>query len=159
MLQVSELEEQLKVVSLQRKKAEKATAAVLSILEDHAVDDVSEEFSSGCDEETILSDSKDAQNKKEGGEISSSAKEKEDDVDTFSSSGIASSPSTARSLSWKSGKSSSHSLERRKYTDSNRRRSSNFSSTDISSSKRGGKSCRRIRRRDTRLLHLEFYFI
>ncbi|KAM3282870.1 mucin-17 [Capsicum chacoense] len=147
---VSELEEQLKVVSLQRKKAEKATAAVLSILENHAVDDVSEEFSSGSDQETILSDSKDAQNKKEGGEISSSAKEKEDDVDTFSSSGIASSPSTARSLSWKSGKSSSHSLERRKYTDSNRRRSSNFSSTDISSSKRGGKSCRRIRRRDTR---------
>ncbi|XP_049379577.1 uncharacterized protein LOC125844328 [Solanum stenotomum] len=145
---VSELEEQLKVVSLQRKKAEKATAAVLSILEDHAIDDVSEEFSSGSDKETILSDQKDAENKT-GGDISSSAKEKEDDVDTLSSSGTVSSSSTARSLSWKSGK-SAHSLDRRKYTDSNRRRYSNFSSTDISSPKRVGNSCRRIRRRDTR---------
>ncbi|XP_060184367.1 uncharacterized protein LOC132614039 [Lycium barbarum] len=134
---VSELEEQLKVASLQRKKAEKATAAVLSILENHAIDDLSEEFSSGSDRETILSDSKDAENKTEGGEISSSSE-------------IASSPSTARSLSWKSGKGSSHSLDRRKYTDSNRRRRSNFASTGISSSKRAGKSCRQIRRRDTR---------
>ncbi|KAK4367134.1 hypothetical protein RND71_015014 [Anisodus tanguticus] len=147
---VSELEEQLKVVSLQRKKAEKATAAVLSILENHAIDDVSEEFSSGSDKETILSDSKDAENKTERGEISASAKEKEDDADTFSSSEIASSPSTARSLSWKSGKGSSHSLDRRKYTDSNRRRCSKFASTCISSPKRGAKSCRRIRLRDTR---------
>ncbi|XP_015056712.1 uncharacterized protein LOC107003001 [Solanum pennellii] len=145
---VSELEEQLKVVSLQRKRAEKATTAVLSILEDHAIDDVLEEFSSGSDKETILSDQKDAGNKT-GGDISSSAKEKEDDVDTMSSSGTVSSSSTARSLSWKSGK-SSHSLDRRKYTDSNRRRYSNFSSTDISSPKRVGNSCRRIRRRDTR---------
>ncbi|KAH0775776.1 hypothetical protein KY290_007187 [Solanum tuberosum] len=145
---VSELEEQLKVVSLQRKKAEKATAAVLSILENHSIDDVSEEFSSGSDKETILSDQKDAENKT-GGDISSSVKEKEDDVDTLSSSGTVSSSSTARSLSWKSGK-SSHSLDRRKYTDSNRRRYSNFSSTDISSPKRVGNSCRRIRRRDTR---------
>ncbi|MCD7457118.1 hypothetical protein HAX54_034251 [Datura stramonium] len=147
---VSELEEQLKIVYLQRKKAEKATAAVLSILENHAIDDVSEEFSSGSDQETILSDSKDAENKTEGGEISSSAKEKEDDADTISSSEIAYSPSTARSLSWKSGKGSLNSLDRRKYADSNRRRSSNFSSTGISSPKRAGKSCRRIRRRDTR---------
>ncbi|KAK6775289.1 hypothetical protein RDI58_026290 [Solanum bulbocastanum] len=145
---VSELEEQLKVVSLQRKKAEKATAAVLSILEDHAIDDVSEEFSSGSDKETILSDQKDAENKT-GGDISSSEKEKEDDVDTLSSLGTVSSSSTARSLSWKSGK-SSHSLDRRKYTDSNRRRYSNFSSTGISSPKWVGNSCRRIRRRDTR---------
>ncbi|KAJ8551441.1 hypothetical protein K7X08_021456 [Anisodus acutangulus] len=147
---VSELEEQLKVVSLQRKKAEKATAAVLSILENHAVDDVSEEFSSGSDQETILSDSKVSENKTDRGEISSSAKEKEDDADTFSSSEIASSPSTARSLSWKSDKGSLHSLDRRKYTDSNRRRCSKFTSTGISSPKRGAKSCRRIRRRDTR---------
>ncbi|CAN4126468.1 unnamed protein product [Withania somnifera] len=145
---VSELEEQLKVVSMQRKKAEKATEAVLSILESH--DNVSEEFSSGSDQETILSDSKDAEKKTEGGEISSTAKEKEDDADTISSSEIAYSPSTVRSLSWKSGKSSSHSLERRKYTDSNRRRCSNFSSIDISSPKWAGKSYRRIRRRDTR---------
>ncbi|XP_055830761.1 uncharacterized protein LOC129899762 [Solanum dulcamara] len=141
---VSELEEQLKVVSLQRKKAEKATAAVLSILENHAIDDVSEEFSSGSDQETILSE-----NKTEGGEIFSSAKEKEDDADTFSSSEIASSSSTIRSLSWKSGKGSLHSFDRRNYTDSNRRRC-NFSLTDISSPKRAGKSCRRVRRRDAR---------
>ncbi|CAN4114321.1 unnamed protein product [Withania somnifera] len=145
---VSELEEQLKVVSLQRKKAEKATAAVLSILENH--DNFSEEFSSGSDQGAILTDSKDAENKTEGGETSSSAKEKEDDVDTLSSSEIAYSPSTARSLSWKGGEGSSHYLERRKYTDSNRRRCSNFSSTGISSPKRAGKSCRRIRRRATR---------
>ncbi|KAL3353300.1 hypothetical protein AABB24_018167 [Solanum stoloniferum] len=145
---ILELKEQLKVVSLQRKKAEKATAAVLSILENHSIDDVSEEFSSGSDKETILSHQKDAENKT-GGDISSSVKEKEDGVDTLSSLGTVSSSSTARSLSWKSGK-SSHSLDRRKYTDSNRRRYSNFSSTGISSPKRVGNSCRRIRRRDTR---------
>ncbi|XP_009604941.1 flocculation protein FLO11-like [Nicotiana tomentosiformis] len=147
---VSELEEQLKAVSLQRKKAEKATAAVLSILENHGINDASEEFSSGSDQETSLSDSKDAENKREGREISLSVKEKEDDADTFSSSEITSSPSTARSLSWKSDKGSSHYLDRRKYTGSNRRRCNFAPSTGISSSKRVGKSCRRIRRRDTR---------
>ena len=156
---VSELEEQLKAVSLQRKKAEKATAAVLSILENHGINDASEEFSSGSDQETSLSDSKDAENKREGRKISSSVKEEEDDADTFSSSEISSSPSTARSLSWKSDKGSSRYLDRRKYTGSNRRRCNFAPSTGISSSKRVGKSCRRIRRRDTRSLHLELHVI
>ncbi|XP_009761283.1 uncharacterized protein LOC107817128 [Nicotiana tabacum] len=147
---VSELEEQLKAVSVQRKKAEKATAAVLSILENHGINDASGEFSSGSDQETSLSDSKDAENKREGRKISSSVKEEEDDADTFSSSEISSSPSTARSLSWKSDKGSSRYLDRRKYTGSNRRRCNFAPSTGISSSKRVGKSCRRIRRRDTR---------
>ncbi|XP_019238016.1 PREDICTED: uncharacterized protein LOC109218139 isoform X2 [Nicotiana attenuata] len=151
---VLELEEQLKIVSLQRKKAEKATAAVLSILENNGRSDASEEFDSGSDQEAIFSDSKcaeSADNRDGRKPTSSNVKEKENDADTFSSSEIVSSPSTGRSLSWKSG--NNHSLQffdRKKYSDSSWRRSSSFASTGSSSPRHSGKSCRRIRRSNTR---------
>ncbi|XP_009766592.1 uncharacterized protein [Nicotiana sylvestris] len=151
---VLELEEQLKIVSLQRKKAEKATAAVLSILENNGRSDASEEFDSGSDQEAIFSDSKcaeSADNRDERKPTSSNVKEKENDADTFSSSEIVSSPSTGRSLSWKSGNNHSlQSFDRKKYSDSAWRRSSSFASTGSSSPRRSGKSCRRIRRSNTR---------
>lgn len=149
-----ELEEQLKIVSLQRKKAEKATAAVLSILENNGRSDASEEFDSGSDQEAIFADSKcaeSADNRDERKPTSSNVKEKENDADTFSSSEIVSSPSTGRSLSWKSGNNHSlQSFDRKKYSDSAWRRSSSFASTGSSSPRRSGKSCRRIRRSNTR---------
>ncbi|KAH0676839.1 hypothetical protein KY285_024640 [Solanum tuberosum] len=149
---VLELEDQLKIVSLQRKKAEKATAAVLSILENEGISDASEEFDSGSDQEAIFSNCKDADstdNINERNPNPSNVKERENDAD-ISSSEIISSPSTGRSLSWKSGKHSLPSFERNRYTDSAWRRSGSFASTGSSSPKRAGKSCRRIRRSNTK---------
>ncbi|XP_060212516.1 uncharacterized protein LOC132640099 [Lycium barbarum] len=137
---VLELEEQLKIVSLQRKKAEKATAAVLSILENQGISDASQEFNSGSDQEAESAD-----NRNERNPTSSNLKEKENDAD-ISSSDIVSSPSTGRSLSWKSGKS----FDRKKYTDSVWRRSSSFRSPGTNSPKQAGKSCRRVRRSNTK---------
>ncbi|KAK6131857.1 hypothetical protein DH2020_034397 [Rehmannia glutinosa] len=119
---VAELEEQLKFVSLQRKKAEKATANVLAILENHGISDVSEEFDSCSDQEESPHD--------------------------FKARNVESSPSTGRSLSWRSSKDSQHALEKKNYMDSVRRRAS-FGSNSLSA-RRVGKSCRRIRHRDTR---------
>ncbi|CAN4105840.1 unnamed protein product [Withania somnifera] len=147
------LEEQLKIVSLQRKKAEKATAAVLSILENEGISDASEDFDSGFDPEEIFSDSKGAEstdNRNKQNPTPSNVKERENDAD-ISSSEIVSSPSTGRSLSWKSGKLSlQKSFDRKEYTDSAWRRTGSFTSNGTSSAKRVGKSCRRIRRSNTK---------
>ncbi|XP_042068245.1 uncharacterized protein LOC121811452 isoform X2 [Salvia splendens] len=68
-------------------------------------------------------------------------------MEAYTSSEIESSPSTGRSLSWKSTRDSQHSVEKKKHIDPVRRRAC-FSSNGSSS--RSGKSCRRIRRRHTR---------
>ena len=47
-----ELEEQLKIVSLQRKKAEQATADVLAILAENGFNDVSDGYDSTSDQES-----------------------------------------------------------------------------------------------------------
>ncbi|KAM3268480.1 putative protein isoform X6 [Capsicum chacoense] len=150
---VLELEEQLKIVSLQRKKAEKATAAVLSILENEGLSDVSEEFDSGSDQEAICSDTKgveSADNRNDRKPTPLNVKERENDAD-ISSSELVSSPSTGRSLSWKSGKLSvQQSFDRKKYTDSPWRWSGSFTSNGTSSPQRAGKSCRRIRHSNTK---------
>ncbi|KAK4353637.1 hypothetical protein RND71_025831 [Anisodus tanguticus] len=140
---VLELEEQLKIVSLQRKKAEKATAAVLSILENQGLSDASEEYDSSSDQEESTD------NRNEQKPTSSNVKERENDAD-ISSSEIVSSPSTGRSLSWKSGKLSLPSFDRKKYTDSAWRMFSSFASSGTSSPKQAGKSCRRKRRSNTK---------
>ncbi|KAJ0253543.1 hypothetical protein HA466_0112140 [Hirschfeldia incana] len=49
---VAELEEQLKIVSLQRKKAEQATADVLAILAENGFNDVSDGYDSSSDQES-----------------------------------------------------------------------------------------------------------
>lgn len=146
---VVELEEQLKLVSLQRKKAEKATADVLAILESNGISDASEAFDSNSDQETIISDSKISNDSVKRKESLSNFQVRRRDMDSCSSSEIDSSPSAGRSLSWKSSKDSVHSLERKKYTETVRRRSSTFASNS-SLPKRIGKSCRRIRRREAR---------
>ncbi|GFP90988.1 hypothetical protein PHJA_001242800 [Phtheirospermum japonicum] len=145
---VSELEEQLKFVSLQRKKAEKATADVLAILENHGISDVSEEFDSCSDHDESPHDVK-ARNGSSTVEVTSiNTSPIKNEMDAYSSSEIESSPSTGRSLSWRSTKEFQHSLEKKKYMDSVRRRAS-FASNSLSTRKIG-KSCRRIRHRETR---------
>ncbi|XP_027161198.1 uncharacterized protein LOC113762117 isoform X1 [Coffea eugenioides] len=146
---VLELEEQLKLVSLQRKKAEKATADVLAILESNGISDASEAFDSNSDQETVISDSKASNDSEKMKETLSNFQVRRRDMDSCSSSEIDSSRSTGPSLSWKSSKDSLHSLERKKYTETVRRRCSTFASNS-SLPKRIGKSCRRIRRREAR---------
>ncbi|KAK8357819.1 hypothetical protein V6Z12_A05G442500 [Gossypium hirsutum] len=146
---VAELEEQLRIVSVQRRRAEKATADVLAILENNGVSDVSEELDSSSDQDTPFESNMDnVSTKEEESSVSSKARRKESDElsgsDDFSSV-------SGRSLSWKGRKSASHSPE--KYKDSLARRRNSFTSMGFSSPKhRQGKSCRQIRRRESRLV-------
>ncbi|XP_073033151.1 uncharacterized protein [Primulina eburnea] len=143
---VSELEEQLKFVSLQRKKAEKATADVLAILENHGISDVSEGYDSNSDhEETLHRSMTDSLMTKD---MSTNLKVRRNEMESYSSSELESSASIGRSLSWKSTKDSQCSLEKKKHVDPVRRKY-NFP-LNGSSARRVGKSCRRIRRRETR---------
>ncbi|XP_073316370.1 uncharacterized protein [Primulina huaijiensis] len=143
---VSELEEQLKFVSLQRKKAEKATAHVLAILENHGISDVSEGYDSNSDhEETLHRSMNDSLMTKD---MSTNLKVRRNEMESYSSSELESSASIGRSLSWKSTKDSQCSLEKKKHVDPVRRKY-NFP-LNGSSARRAGKSCRRIRRRETR---------
>ncbi|KAL6567984.1 hypothetical protein OROGR_001652 [Orobanche gracilis] len=100
---VMELEEQLKIVSLEKMKAEKATADVLAILESSGATDLSEEYDSSSDQEATPS----------GSEVGPSSLMDEEN--------LADGRSCGRSLSWKSEKDSSRFLEK-KYKDSSRRR-------------------------------------
>lgn len=145
---VAELEDQLKFVSLQREKAEKATVDILVILKNHGIGDVSEEFDSSSEQEEDSQDFKARNGSLTMEETSTNVKLSNNEKEAYSSSEIESSPSTGRSLSWKSTRDSQHSFEKRTYVDSVRRRAS-FSSNSLSS-RRVGKSCRRIKRRDTR---------
>ncbi|GFZ14629.1 hypothetical protein Acr_24g0008190 [Actinidia rufa] len=147
---VVELEEQLKSVSLQRKKAEKAIADVLTVLENHGISEFSEEFDSSSDQDVIHSESKMGDNSPEEDESSVGSKMRSNHTDEFSGSELESSPLPGRSLSWKSGKNSSRSREK-KYMDSpTRRRSTSASTTSASPRHHIGKSSRQIRRRETR---------
>ncbi|KAB2033451.1 hypothetical protein ES319_D04G018800v1 [Gossypium barbadense] len=146
---VAELEEHLRIVSVQRRRAEKATADVLAILENNGVSDVSEELDSSSDQDTPFESNMDnVSTKEEESSVSSKARRKESEElsgsDDFSSV-------SGRSLSWKGRKGASHSPE--KYKDSLARRRNSFTSMAFSSSKqRQGKSCRQIRRRESRLV-------
>ncbi|XP_077230404.1 transcriptional regulator ATRX isoform X2 [Tasmannia lanceolata] len=147
---VVELEEHLKIVSIQRKKAEKAAADVLSILENHGISDLSEAFDSSSEQDGVLSESKENNNsvKEEEGSLTSLLK-RTNVEDGLSGSELEGSPSLGRSLSWKSGSNFPNSLE--KNSGQARQRQRTFLSTGGSSPKqRLGKSCRKIKRRETR---------
>ncbi|KAL0317266.1 UNVERIFIED_CONTAM: hypothetical protein Sangu_2140900 [Sesamum angustifolium] len=144
---VEELEEQLKFVSRQRENVEKATADVLAILEDRGISDVSEEFDSYSEQGESPHDFKPRNGSLMIKEPSMHTELKKNEVEAaYSSSEIESSPSTGRSLSWRNTKDSQHSIEKKKNIDSIRRRAS-FTSNS-SSARRAGKSCRKIRIRD-----------
>lgn len=122
-----ELEEQLRIVSLQRLRAEKATADVLSILESNGATDVSEAYDSSSDQEPTPC----------GSELAHTASIKDEEKSVHGNL-------SGRSLSWKSGKDSSPSLEKKQINSSRRRRSC-FVSSASSSPKHVGISCRQIR--------------
>lgn len=126
---VVELEERLISVSLERKKTEKETEEVLTILENNGISDFMEALDSSSDEEQI---------------------QVESGQDTTNSSNESSTLPIGRSLSWKSNSGNSSSAEKR-CANQARRREGRFLSTSGSSSKpRLGKSCRQIKRMDLR---------
>ena len=135
------------MVTLQRKMAEKATADVLAILENHGISDVSEEFESGSDLD-IPCESGVSNDSAKDGERFMSSKGRRHGSDEMSGSDLDSSPLSGRSLSWKGRHDSPHSLE--KYKTSNFRRQTSFSSISSSPKHRLGKSCRKIRHRQPR---------
>ncbi|PIA25230.1 hypothetical protein AQUCO_12200010v1 [Aquilegia coerulea] len=143
---VLELEEQLRVVTLQRKKAEKATVEVLAILENSGIDEYTESFDSNSDEEKVLNEFEEDSINEENPMTSRSRKSKEEEVsgsereDTF----------IGRSLSWKSCNSSPNSREKKKDTESRWRHYSFVSTGDSSLKSLVGKSCRKIKRKETR---------
>ncbi|KZV55292.1 hypothetical protein F511_06769 [Dorcoceras hygrometricum] len=145
---VAELAEQLKLASLQRKKAEKATADVLAILENHGISDVSEGYDSNSDNAEALNETRTISLMTK--DTSTNLEVRRNEIEDFSSSELESSVSIGRSLSWKSTNDSQCSLEKKKYVDPVRRKY-NFP-LNGSSARRAGKSCRRIRRRETRLM-------
>ncbi|XP_073144938.1 uncharacterized protein [Henckelia pumila] len=143
---VMELEEQLKFTSIQRKKAEKAMADVLAILENHGISDMPEGFDSNSDQDGTLHDFK--ADPLMLRETSTKNAARKSEMEAYYSSEIESSPSTGRSLTWKSAKDSQYSLEKKKHMDSIRRRTS--FALNGSSARRAFKSCRRIKRREPR---------
>ncbi|CAL5364635.1 unnamed protein product [Camellia sinensis] len=116
----------------------------------------SDKFDSSSDHKVIHCESKVSNNsaeeeeeeEEEGSLVGS--KMRRNHTDEFSGSEPESSPLPRRSLSWKSGKDSSCSREK-KYTDSSTRSRSTFASTTSASPRRrDGKCCRHIRRREAR---------
>ncbi|KAF8021834.1 hypothetical protein BT93_G2085 [Corymbia citriodora subsp. variegata] len=145
---VAELEEQLRIVALQRKKAEKATADVLAILESHGIDDASESYYSSSDQEVTPRKQKVCNDSNKGGESSVSSKQLGNESEEFSGTDYDSTAS-GRNLSWKGQKDSSRSLG--KYKDASIRRRTSLATVSSSSKQRPGKSCRQIRHKDQRL--------
>ncbi|CAJ2629457.1 unnamed protein product [Trifolium pratense] len=147
---VLELEEQLRTVTLQRKMAEKATADVLAILEDRGISDLSEELDSGSDLDIPCESgvSNESSNSKEGEERYTSSKGRHNGSDEPYDSHMDSTPEFNTSLCWKGRHDSPRSLE--KYKSSNMRRQNSFSPVSSSPKHNQGKSCRKIRHRQSR---------
>ncbi|XVF82754.1 hypothetical protein PTKIN_Ptkin16aG0075000 [Pterospermum kingtungense] len=147
---VAELEEQIKMVSVQRRRAEKAAADVLAILENNGASDISEDLDSSSDRDASFeSKMHNGPTKEEERSVNSKVGKKESDE--LSGSALDFSSVSRRSLSWKGRKSASRSPEQ--YKDSLVRRRNSFASMGFSSPKhRQGKSCRQMRRRESRLV-------
>ncbi|XP_057472310.1 uncharacterized protein LOC130760842 isoform X2 [Actinidia eriantha] len=107
------LEEQLKSVSILRNKVEQATVDVLSILENHGINEFPEQFDSSSDQEMTCCESKVGNGFLKEEESLVVSKMQRNHMDEFSGSELETSPLLGRSLSWKSGKDSLHSYEKK----------------------------------------------
>ena len=120
--------------------AEKATVDVLTILENQGISDAAETYDSSSDEETHQESQEEH-----------SVPKRRSKLEEHSGSDLDSSPVSGRTLSWKGRSKSPRSRE--KYKDLSTRRRNAFSSVGSSSPRHHlGKSCRQIRRRETRLV-------
>ncbi|KAB5544050.1 hypothetical protein DKX38_012162 [Salix brachista] len=145
---VAELEEQLRIVSLQRMKAEKATEDVLAILESNGISDDSEMSGSSSDQDTPCESEVGKKTSKQE-ENSVNLKVTKYKLEEHSGSDHDFSSSQGRNLSWKGRKHSPCSLEKCKDPYLRRRRS--FVSTISSPKHHQGKSCRQTRNKESRL--------
>lgn len=147
-------------MSIQRKRAEKATADVLAILETYGISDASEEYYLSSDNDGTPRALKTAKSHTKGEESSVSSKQIGNESEDFSCPEVDSSIVFGRSLSWKGLKDSSRSLD--KYKEASIRRRSSLASVGKPSKHRPGKSCRQIRHREKRfgllqiLIHVLF---
>lgn len=151
---VLELEELLKLVTLQRNKAEKATSEVLAVLENHGISDISEVIDSSSDQEVVGNKSlevKDDRKEDVGLTVSSPMRTKVES----SGSGPGESPLTGRRFSWKSCSSSPNSLENAKFFGEGRRSSSIASNGGLSTRHHLGKSRRQMKQRKMRSAEVE----
>ncbi|CAA6660721.1 unnamed protein product [Spirodela intermedia] len=148
---VLELEEQLRVVTFQRKQAEKAANEVLSILESQGINDFSEVMDSWSDQENAPDEGKCCnencgENLKDDEASMASIMDGGEVEDGMSGSEVNISPSQGGGLSWKSRANSSDSLDKRKEDQARRRQRRNFISRIGSSPQLHlGKSCRKIK--------------
>ncbi|KAF2318405.1 hypothetical protein GH714_006711 [Hevea brasiliensis] len=106
---VAELQEQLTIVSLQRMKAEKATADVLAILDGNGISHISETFDSSSEQDTCECKVGNRSPKEE--ENSVNLEMRNNEAEELSGSDLDFSTVTARSLSWKGRKDSPRYLE------------------------------------------------
>ncbi|KAG5239594.1 transcriptional regulator ATRX [Salix suchowensis] len=143
---VAELEEQLRIVSLQRMKAEKATEDVLAILESNGISDDSEMSGSSSDQDTPCESEVGKKTSKQE-ENSVNLKVTKYKLEEHSGSDHDFSSSQGRNLSWKGRKHSPCSLEKCKDPSLRRRRS--FLSTISSPKHHQGKSCRQTRNKES----------
>ncbi|KAF5185670.1 Transcriptional regulator atrx [Thalictrum thalictroides] len=148
---VVELEEKLKLVTLQRKKAEKATSEVLAILENNGISDFSEVCDSNSEQEGVVgSESKDTDDiKVEEGSLTTSRK-MAIQVDEPLGLELGVLPSIGRSLSWKSCDHSPISRENRKSLEVTRKCSNFVSSGGSSTRYHLGRSRRQTKQREAR---------
>lgn len=130
--------------------AEKATADVLAILENQGISDFSEAFDSSSDQENHHASQVGYNFANE--EESSVFTKRRGKLEELSGSDLDSSPVSGKSLSWKGRNGSPHSCE--KSQEPAIRRRNTFASVSFSPKQRLGKSCRQIRRRETRLATL-----
>ncbi|KAF6148035.1 hypothetical protein GIB67_024210 [Kingdonia uniflora] len=152
---VVELEEQLKNVTLQRKKVEKATAHVLAILEGNGISDSPEACDSSSDQEDFVCESKVSNNSMNEEESSNTSKPGRNKLNDLSSLELQTSPSNGRSLSWKSCPDIPDFHEKKTPTyDLPRQRSFKFTDGSFTN-QRMGKSCRKIKQMGSRSVAAE----
>lgn len=144
---VMELEEQLRIVTLQRKKAEKAAVEVLAILETRRIGDLSEAIEWDSERDVPGGDNI----LKENESSTASRTERSEVEDGFSGLEPEISPSQDKNLSWESRNDSPNSYDKQRAKQIKQRQKSFSSTSSLKSSLKhhSGKSCRRILRRET----------
>lgn len=143
-----DLEEQLRIVTVQRKKAEKAAEEVLAILDAQGFGDFFEVTDLSSDQDEVPGGLKGSDDTLKEDETSTASKMDKSEVeDALSGSELELSPSQVGSISWKGRSSSPDSHEKQKAKQiRQRQRWCSFMSTAGSSPKYHlGKSCRKIR--------------
>jgi hypothetical protein len=159
LLQVAELEEQVRAVTAQRRKAERAAGEVLAILESQGLARFSDvaDSGSGSDDEDGL----------ESAESGSKARGDAEDALSGSEFGGTATAAAAGGLSWK-GRAASHESQRRRQQQqqqlkgrhlrprhSHRRGYFYLVAADSSPKYHPGQSCRKVKRKELRSIHRE----